>query len=159
MSKRTSAIYKSLENLEALKKRITELCDEGEINNMTETYSNVFHELKDINFLFSQELKTLKFWFDSLYHYNGKSTSISKKTASAKNGLKGGRPPKEISLMKKKVISLENEIIPEIKHKIVMSDSNEELACLEKLLKENNRELDDCKNKIQQWVLSKNRNA
>ena len=134
MSKRTKAIYECLENLDKLRKRI-EFCHKNaedflsKINQQNTDKpeklenSKVFiHELNDIEFQFNQELKTLRFWFDSLYRYNGKSTSLSKKTASAKNGQKGGRPPKEISIMKKRISTLEDEIIPELNHKIVMKN-------------------------------------
>lgn len=130
MSKRTNAIYKSLENLEIIQKAM----DDGELS-----------------FRMSQELKNLKFWIDSLYRYNGKSTSIIKKTASAENGKKGGRPPKEISQAKMILNLLENTKIPELDHKIVMADSNEELNDLKLQREKAFDQIQECRNKIKKW--------
>lgn len=131
MSKRTNAIYKSLENLEIIQKEM----DDGELS-----------------FRMSQELKNLKFWIDSLYRYNGKSTSIIKKTASAENGKKGGRPPKEISQAKMILNLLENTKIPELDHKIVMADSNEELNDLKLQREKAFDQIQECRNKIKKWL-------
>lgn len=153
MSKKTDAIYKCFHNLEDLQSRLdnysqsfNKICDD----------ESAIRELDDIKFNFQQELKTLRFWFDSLYKYNGKSTSIMKKNASAENGKKGGRPPKEISIKKRRIIQLEEEIIPDIEHKIVMADSNEELANLENQKTEYENELSVCKDCVNKWIISKN---
>ena len=147
MSKKTSAIYKCLDNLEELRKRMIS-CQNGE---------NTSNELNDIDFHVQQELKTLRFWFDSLYKYNGRSTSLSKKNASIRNGMKGGRPPKEISITKKRIDLLKSEIIPDLDHKIVMADSNEELEELQKKRHEASEELETCENKVHLWIQNKNK--
>lgn len=90
MSKKTQEIYQSINNLNNLQK---ELADYNK--NLQD------RKLEDMGFKMEQELKKLKFWIDSLYSFNGKSTSLAKKNASKENGKKGGRPPKAISEAKK----------------------------------------------------------
>lgn len=154
MSKKTDSIYKCLDNLDELKSRLSDCCKGGGAADGGWS-GNLEQELEDIQFHFTQELRTLRFWFDSLYQYNGRSRSLSKKSASAKNGAKGGRPPKEISETKARIGELENVVIPELDHKIVMVDSNEELSDLERLRDEAQDELLMCRRKVEGWFLER----
>lgn len=120
MSKRTDSINKSLDNLNELQRNLDDF--------IASNKDLELKSLENISFQFKQELKTLNFWIDSLYKYNGKSTSIVKQNSSMENGRKGGRPPKEVSQAKKDILWVEGELIPDLDHKILMADSNEELA-------------------------------
>lgn len=135
MSKKTENIYKSIENISQLSQRISEynkkLTEQGMQN----------RELEDICFGLNQEVKNLTFWFSSLYSYNGKSTSYAKKTASRENGKKGGRPPKEVTLRKRRIAELTETIIPDLQHKIKFTDDVDEEAKLKKELKQAEAEL------------------
>ena len=71
------------------------------------------HHLGEIEFEMGQAIKSLRFWIGSLYMYNGKSTSKAKRTASQENGKKGGRPPKEITLARRRKAELEETEIPD----------------------------------------------
>ena len=154
MSKKTIAIYNGLDKLDCLQTKLEAFGNTVFFTN-DENDADKYKELSNIAFELKQETNTLRFWIDSLYKYNGKSTSISKRNASANNGKKGGRPPKEISQMKKRIIELENEIIPDLDHKIVMADSNEELENLKNDREKANDELFACHKKIIQWNLNK----
>ena len=134
MSKRTDAIYGSLDKLDNIQKEV-----EGALEN------------SDAAFAMGQELKNLRFWIDSLYRYNGKSTSAVKKSASAENGRKGGRPPREISGARREMERLVKIDIPEIDHKIVMADSNEELDRLKAQREKFLDTVQECRLKIRQW--------
>ena len=83
MSKKTETIYKTIENLQLLQKNLAEYNKASDVR-----------ELNDIEFNMGQELKKLKFLIESLYSYNGRSTSYAKRQASKANGKKGGRPKK-----------------------------------------------------------------
>lgn len=131
MSKKTQNIYKAIENLENLKNRLSACASEDSVK-----------EIEDIEFQMGQELKNLKFWIDSLYSYNGKSTSLAKKAASKENGKKGGRPPKAVTEAKRKIVALEAQI-PEIEHRLDMTDSVEERKVLEEELQQKKNELVD----------------
>lgn len=113
MSKKTDAIYNAIANLEELNNRLARIIKEPDCR-----------ELEDINFEQSQQLKELKFWIESLYSYNGKSTSNAKRKASKENGKKGGRPPKIITQMKTRAKELELAI-QELEHHLRLSDENE----------------------------------
>lgn len=119
MSKKTDEIFKTLESLKSIQSEISEYNKTANIR-----------ELEDIEFNMGQELKKLKFLFESLYSYNGKSTSYAKRQASKENGKKGGRPPKEITEVKKRLSAIDN-LIPELQHNIDLSDDPAELAKLE----------------------------
>ncbi len=131
MSKKTQNIYKAIENLENLKNRLSACASEDSVK-----------EIEEIEFQMGQELKNLKFWIDSLYSYNGKSTSLAKKAASKENGKKGGRPPKAVTEAKRKIVTLEIQI-PEIEHRLDMTDSVEERKVLEEELQQKKNELMD----------------
>ncbi len=113
MSKKTDAIYKAIANLEELNERLAMTIKDPDCK-----------ELEDINYAQSQQLKELKFWIESLYSYNGKSTSNAKRKASKENGKKGGRPPKIITQMKTRAKELEI-VIQELEHHLRLSDENE----------------------------------
>jgi len=96
MSKKTDAIYKAISNLEELNEKF------ADINKSLDN-----RDLENIQYEQFQQLKELKFWVESLYSFNGKSTSNAKRNASKENGKKGGRPPKIISQMRIKAKELE----------------------------------------------------
>lgn len=126
MSKKTQAIYNLIDDLSDLNLQLQKIA----------LMSSPFQrELEDISFKMEQDLKTLRFWFDSIYAYNGKSTSVAKKKSSRENGKKGGRPPKKITLLKRRKTELSDSVIPELEHKIKFSDDN---ATLENLKNELN---------------------
>ena len=117
MSKKTDAIYDTLRKLDEY---------QNSLSNYVTTCSNEDERvLSDIEFGLKQELRTLRFWIDSLYKYNGKSTSILKKSASKENGKKGGRPPKDITLARRRISEIENELLPQLEKDMMMADSNE----------------------------------
>ena len=135
MSKKTENIYRAIENISQLSQKLDEynkkLTEQGMQN----------RELEDICFGLNQEVKNLTFWFSSLYSYNGKSTSYAKKTASRENGKKGGRPPKEVTLRKRRIAELTETIIPDLQHKIKFTDDIDEEAKLKKELRRVKAEL------------------
>lgn len=148
MSKKTENIYQSITAMNVLAERLEEykknLFEKG-----IET-----REIEDIEFELKQQLKNLTFWFDSLYAYNGKSTSRAKKNASMKNGRKGGRPPKTVTLMKRRIIEINEVIIPELQHTVKFTDDSIEeenarlkLELAEEELKELEQKLSDYKRK------------
>jgi len=135
MSKKTDNIYKAIDNLNNLQNIISSY--NKEIKN-TEQESRV---LCDVEFQMQQELRNLKFWIDSLYAYNGKSTSRAKKLSSKENGKKGGRPPKEITELRRRRRELEENLIPELTRKREMLDDICELQKIEEQLSEYDKEL------------------
>ena len=128
MSKKTENIFKTIENLQKLQN------DLAEFNKTADA-----RELSDIEFNMGQDLKKLKLLIESLYSYNGKSTSYAKRQASKENGKKGGRPPKEITQGKKRLAELE-ELIPDQQHKLDFSDDSTEHLKIEKYIEELERE-------------------
>lgn len=125
MSKKTQAIYNLIDDLSDINLQLQKIAQSSPSQ----------RELEDIGFKIEQDLKTLRFWFDSIYAYNGKSTSVAKKNSSRENGKKGGRPPKKITLLKRRKTELSDSVIPELEHKIKFSDDN---ATLENLKNELN---------------------
>ncbi len=115
MSKKTDAIYKAISALEELNVKIADVNKELDSR-----------ELEDIHYEQAQQLKELKFWVESLYSYNGKSTSNAKRNASKENGKKGGRPPKIISQARIRAKELEL-VIQELEHHIRLSDENDKI--------------------------------
>ena len=140
MSKKTENIYKSIENISQLSQRISEfnksLAEKGITGQNMPS-----RELEDICFGLNQEVKNLTFWFSSLYSYNGKSTSHAKKSASRENGKKGGRPPKEVTLRKRRIAELTEVVIPDLQHRIKFTNDAEEEQRLSKELKRAKDEL------------------
>ena len=160
MSKKTDAIYECLQKLDNYQNELEQIKDRITDKDMAQSQplnNPQFPEnsLDDINFGIKQELKTLRFWIESLYKYNGKSRSISKKNASVANGKKGGRPPKEISDAKLRINQIENEIIPAAKRNIVMADSNEDLEKYQLELEKATEEMENCRKKIEKWQKDK----
>ena len=138
MSKKTDNIYKSISKIEELENTISKLNDE--LNN---------RQLDDVDFQLKQEIKNLRFWIDSLYHYNGKSTSNAKKNASRENGKKGGRPPKIITELKRKKIMLEDETIPELERMISFAETSEQESQLKKSLEACKNELSEINQRLE----------
>ncbi len=143
MSKKTQEIYQSIDNLSNLQKDLADFS-----KNIQD------RKLEDIGFQMEQELKKLKFWIDSLYSFNGKSTSMAKKAASKENGKKGGRPPKAVTEAKKMIRELEDEI-PEIEHKLELTDNLEEREVIEKELQEKKNRLSDLQSGLQIYMTSR----
>jgi len=143
MSKKTQEIYQSINNLSNLQKDLADFS-----KNIQD------RKLEDIGFQMEQELKKLKFWIDSLYSFNGKSTSMAKKAASKENGKKGGRPPKAVTEAKKMIKELEEEI-PEIEHKLELTDNLEEREVIEKELQEKKNRLSDLQSGLQIYMTSR----
>ena len=130
MSKKTDNIYGAIENISQLTKKLEEY------NRQLSVREKPGRELEDICFGLNQEVKNLTFWFSSLYSYNGKSTSYAKKTASRENGKKGGRPPKEVTLRKRRIAELTETIIPDLQHRIKFTDDVDEETKLKKELRQ-----------------------
>ena len=152
MSKKTDNIYKSIENISQLSKRISDfnkiLLEKGFAEQQAQDPEINDRELENICFELNQEVKNLNFWFSSLYSYNGKSTSYAKKSASRENGKKGGRPPKEISLLKKRIAELTEVVVPDLQHKIKFTNDAEEEASLREELRQAQKELRQAKKKL-----------
>lgn len=144
MSRKTENIYKAIGNLESLQKQLEEI-----------SHSN--NELDDIQFEMNQNLKNLKFWVESLYLYNGKSTSRAKQNSSRENGKLGGRPPKEITLAKRRIKELENELIPQTEHSLKMGDENLSEEQLQNQLEQFQTELNELNLKVSAWISQKNK--
>lgn len=115
MSSKTENINKLLNHLKELQLKLGAYSKE-----------NPARELEDIHFEMGQDLKSLCFLFESLYSYNGRSTSHAKKLSSRENGKKGGRPPKQITEARKRITELENNIIPKLEHDRKMTNDFEE---------------------------------
>lgn len=130
MSKKTDNVNKAIEKLTQLKNQLTEYNQTVQVR-----------KLQDIEFEMDEQLKNLKFWFDSLYSYNGRSTSNAKKTSSRENGKKGGRPPKEVTLKKRRITELEDVLIPELQHQKKLAVDFEEEIRLEEEIKKLEKEL------------------
>ncbi len=139
MSRKTENIYQSLDKLKELEERLSDL---------NKTIKS--RELDDIDFELVQEIKNLRFWIDSLYLYNGKSTSNAKKTASRENGKKGGRPPKQITQMKRRRLEIE-ELIPELEHKIKFAENLEEEKNLKNQIEELKKENQKISSALEQY--------
>lgn len=140
MSKKTDAIYTAISRLEELNSKLPEISKDF-----------LGDDIEEIAFEIGRELKNLRFWIDSLYSYNGKSTSRAKKIASKENGKKGGRPPKIITDARRRIFVLENQEIPELESKVRISVSAEEEAVFREKLNILTVELESCKNTLDAW--------
>lgn len=120
MSKKTEQIYKAIDSLEDLQNQIS-IINQFSKANENQNREETSRHLENIEFEMAQQLKSLRFWIGSLYSYNGKSTSKAKKAASQENGKKGGRPPKEITQMKKRLKELRDETIPDLKRELLVT--------------------------------------
>lgn len=140
MSKKTDAIYTAISRLEELNSRLPEI---------SKDFSS--DDIEGIAFEIGRELKNLRFWIDSLYSYNGKSTSRAKKIASKENGKKGGRPPKIITDVRRRIFVLENQEIPELESKVRISVSAEDEAAFQEKLAVLKAELESCRNIVGAW--------
>ena len=140
MSRKTENIYQSLDKLREL---------EVGLSDLNKTINS--RELDDLDFELSQEIKNLRFWIDSLYLYNGKSTSNAKKTASRENGKKGGRPPKQITQMKRRRSEID-ALIPELEHKIKFAENLEEENKLKKQIEELKKENQEISSALEQYT-------
>ena len=140
MSKKTDAIYTAISRLEELNSRLPEI---------SKDFSG--DDIEEIAFEIGRELKNLRFWIDSLYSYNGKSTSRAKKIASKENGKKGGRPPKIITDTRRRIFVLENQEIPELESKVRISVSAEDEVAFQDKLAVLKAELESCRNIVGAW--------
>lgn len=131
MSKKTRQIFEAIENLFAIQQKTDELAKNLKNRSAENPENYDFYKISDeISFQMRQNLVNLKFWFESLYSYNGKSTSAAKKQASKENGKKGGRPPKKIAAAKQNLEETENRLF-QIEQNLKMSDDAEEIARLQ----------------------------
>lgn len=144
MSRKTEAIHKSLDTLNALQDSLASLCEE---------YRS--RQLEDISFKMSMELKTLTFWIDSLYAQNGQSKSRSKTNASRENGKKGGRPPKEITQAKVRIAELEQVVIPDLQSRRRLADELFEEADISVQERKSEEEMAALQATIAEWEAKK----
>ena len=155
MSRKTEQIYKEIQNLEDLQNQISiinklEKAKSGGEISETERAEKIRH-LENIEFDMAQSLKSLRFWFGSLYSYNGKSVSRAKVTASKENGKKGGRPPKEITNLKRRKGELEESVLPDLRReKSVTTDFEKEEKLGGQILEYEN-ELSEINDKLENW--------
>lgn len=145
MSKKTDNIYKAIENLNGLQQAISRY------NRNQKEISHESREMEDVEFQMQQELRNLKFWIDSLYAYNGKSTSRAKKLSSKENGKKGGRPPKLITELRRRRKDLEDNLIPELIRKRDMQDDIIELQKIEEQLSAYDKEISEITAKLDSY--------
>ena len=81
MSKKTTQIYTSIDNLFEIQQKLAEIKSSLQMTEITNDSEKYFHEMDELIFHMEQNLKNLKFWVTSLYEQNGKSTSAAKKIA------------------------------------------------------------------------------
>ncbi|MCR4821471.1 MAG: hypothetical protein K5873_01195 [Treponema sp.] len=147
MSKKTQQIYKALDALEDLQNQISI------INQLAKSRGEEGEEarhLENIEFQLGQNLKALRFWINSLYAYNGKSTSRAKQNASKENGKKGGRPPKEITRMRKRRLEL-NNLLEEARSEKNLTTDFEKEEKLTQEISEYEKELIIIEEKLKKW--------
>lgn len=151
MSRKTENIYKAIEKLEILKNQL-ELYNEtaGGAGDSADADAVAVDNkaLQDIEFQMGQELKSLRFWIDSLYRYNGKSTSNAKKNSSRENGKKGGRPPKVVTDLKKRRAELEDNIIPDLESKKKATNDFLEERCFSEEIEKYQKEIEEIDDKL-----------
>lgn len=146
MSKKTENIFKSFGELENL---INQL---GDFNKAEENRG-----LTDIEYNMREQLKNLRFWFESLYSFNGKSTSRAKQNASKENGKKGGRPPKRITELRRYIEEIKNKIIPELEKVKKTTLDFEEEQRLDSEIQARNEELDKFEKELSELLYERNR--
>lgn len=154
MSKKTENIYKSISRLEDLRQEISvvaKLAAADSFDSEESGKSERIRHLENVEFEMGQELKSLKFWIDSLYLYNGKSTSRAKQAASKENGKKGGRPPKEITEARRKIRELEENEIPLLEHRKNLAVDLDEDDKLSAEIKSAEKEIASLREKIEKW--------
>ncbi len=140
MSFKTEEIRKSLAELKILQEKLEKFAR-----------NNPSKEIDDIQFGIKTNVRNLETWIEMLYKYNGKSKSNRKIKASRENGKKGGRPPKNISMARKRILELENTILPELQDNLenCFSEENAEKIAAEKTSYE--IELAELKNKLDEY--------
>ena len=160
MSKKTEQIYKAISSLEDLRNQISiiiQLDASKKGGEYTEgDRARQRRHLENIEFEMGQAIKSLRFWIGSLYSYNGKSTSNAKVAASKENGKKGGRPPKEISDMRKKSVELER-LIEDLRQEKILTTEFEREEQIEREISAYEKERSVIEEKLEEW--SKGRKA
>lgn len=160
MSKKTEQIYKAIATLEDLQNQISiinQLEKSKEDSELTEAErAEKIRHLENIEFEMGQSLKSLRFWIGSLYSYNGKSTSRAKIAASQENGKKGGRPPKEITNLKKRKTELEEIVLPELRREKSVTTDLERESQIETEIALYENELDIIEERLEKWYSEKN---
>jgi len=160
MSKKTEQIYKAISSLEDLRNQISiiiQLDASKKVGEYTEgDRAGQRRHLENIEFEMGQAIKSLRFWIGSLYSYNGKSTSNAKVAASKENGKKGGRPPKEISDMRKKSVELER-LIEDLRQEKILTTEFEREEQIEREISAYEKERSVIEEKLEEW--SKGRKA
>lgn len=144
MSLKTEEIKKSLANLDQLQSQLEEL---------NKSLQN--RQLDDINFGVKTNIRNLKTWIEMLYKYNGKSKSNRKVTASRENGKKGGRPPKGISAMRKRVQLLQDELLPKLQDEMSRLLDEEEITKMAAEKTSYEIELQELNSKLEEYERSK----
>ncbi len=140
MSLKTEEIKKSLAELKILQEKLEKFA-----------VDNPSKEIDDIQFGIKMNLRNLETWIEMLYKYNGKSKSNRKVKASRENGKKGGRPPKNISVLKKRIFELENTVLPEIQDKISSCFVESEITKFSAEKTSYEIELVELKNKLEEY--------
>lgn len=160
MSKKTEQIYKAIATLEDLQNQISiinQLEKSKEDSELTEAErAEKIRHLENIEFEMGQSLKSLRFWIGSLYSYNGKSTSRAKIAASQENGKKGGRPPKEITNLKKRKTELEEIVLPELRREKSVTTDLERESQIETEIALYENELGIIEERLEKWYSEKN---
>ena len=160
MSKKTEQIYKAIATLEDLQNQISiinQLEKSKEDSEITEAErAEKIRHLENIEFEMGQSLKSLRFWIGSLYSYNGKSTSRAKIAASQENGKKGGRPPKEITNLKKRKTELEEIVLPELRREKSVTTDLERESQIENEIALYENELGSIEERLEKWYSEKN---
>ncbi len=130
-----------------------------ELQTQLEAYNkeNPVREIEDIQFQMGQDLKSLSFLFESLYSYNGRSTSHAKKMSSRENGKKGGRPPKQITEARKRINVLETQVIPQLEHDRKMTNDFEEEQKYSEELVQYQIELKELQERLEAFEETKNK--
>lgn len=154
MSKKTENIYKAISRLEDLRQEISVIAKlaAADVSDSDESgKTERIRHLENVEFEMGQEIKSLKFWIDSLYLYNGKSTSRAKQAASKENGKKGGRPPKEITEARRKIREIEEIEMPLLEHRKNLAVDLEEDSrlCIE--IDNAGKEISSLREKIEKW--------